>query len=83
VPQPRSELGPPPLRLEQVLIAGPVVGDGMLERAESGGPEFHAIQILPQPLEGFDQVPHYQIFCRFRHCYSPLSLIGHFSAPAG
>jgi hypothetical protein len=50
----------------------------MLERAEGGGPEFHAIQILAQPLEGLDQVPHDQIFCRFRHCYWPLSHIGHF-----
>jgi len=50
----RLQLCSPPLRLEQVLVAGPVVGDGMLEGAEGGGPEFHAIQILPQPLESFD-----------------------------
>ena len=77
-PDRASELRPPRARLEQMLVTGPVVGDRMLERAEGGSPKFHAIQILAQPLEGFDQVPHNQIFCRFRHCYSPLSLSGHF-----
>lgn len=61
-----------------MLVAGAVVRNGVLERAEGGRPQFHAIQILAQPLEGFDQVPHNQIFCLFRHYYSPLSPIGHF-----
>ena len=50
----------------------------MLERAECCGPEFHAIQILAQPFERFDQVPNNHVFCLFRHCYWPLSRIGHF-----
>src|ERR1700733_3296273 len=69
----RLELGVPGVALrrwrEQVLITRLIVGDRMLERAERGGPEVHAIQILAQPLEGFDQVTDNLVFCRFRHCY--------------
>lgn len=74
----RLDFGAPGLRLEQMLVAGPVVGNRVLERAKRGGPKFHAIQVLTQPFEGLDQVPHNQIFCLFRHYYSPLSPIGHF-----
>jgi hypothetical protein len=50
----------------------------MPEGAKRGRPKFHVIQVLAQLFESFDQVPNNQLFCRFRHCYWPLSRIGHF-----
>ena len=71
----------PPWRLigrQQMLFARLVIGHRMLKAAQRRSPKFHAIQILVQALEGFDQIANDHIFGRFRHRGGPLSVgLGH------
>jgi hypothetical protein len=51
-----------------MLVAWVVIRDRTLETVERRRPKFHAIQIVAQALQRFDQVSHDRICSRFRHC---------------
>jgi hypothetical protein len=54
-------------RRQHISVARLVVGRGLLKTVPSGRPKFHAIQILAQLFQRFDQIVNDPFFGRFRH----------------
>jgi hypothetical protein len=54
-----------------MLVVRPIVWNLVLKTIERCGPKFHAVQILTQPLERFDQISNDGICWRFRHYDAP------------
>ena len=59
--------------IEEMLIGWSVVGDRVLKTAEHRRPQFHAVQVPPQALEGLHQIADDKVFCRFGHYYCSFS----------
>jgi hypothetical protein len=52
---------------QKVGIARPVLRNRVMELAEHAAPEFHAVQILLQLLEGLHEIANNRVFGLFRH----------------